>query len=237
VATLPAKFVEDDGVVLGYAMTTHKAEGLTVGASWTRPDGSTHHGTVLVDPTGADAPGLYVALSRHKGEVRLFAGLAQLEDPQTSYERGPAKTVQVRTQRGMEALDKMMRATESNADDRPVLDEQGLAPAPRPDRGAREEPEQVLDRVYGRLGLVRPAAGEGPVRPAGTVGATWARILRRLERSTTAVVDFDVDAEATTGAAPGEEAGLVVDPGAYRRAQERVRGVDRPRGARRGPSL
>lgn len=51
-ATLPPAYVGAGGVQLAYAMTTHKAEGQTVAQEWTRPDGSSHEGTVLVQAAG-----------------------------------------------------------------------------------------------------------------------------------------------------------------------------------------
>jgi hypothetical protein len=38
-ARLSPAYVATGGVTLGYAMTGHKAEGLTVAADWIRPDG------------------------------------------------------------------------------------------------------------------------------------------------------------------------------------------------------
>jgi conjugative relaxase-like TrwC/TraI family protein len=119
-ATLPPAFVGAGGVQLAYAMTTHKAEGLTVKEAWTRPDGTTQHGTVLVQAAGADLQSLYVALSRHAGEVRMFAGLDQVEDAQSAYERGPADSDSQRIARGVEAIAEHMRTTETNENDRPV---------------------------------------------------------------------------------------------------------------------
>ena len=119
-ATLPPAYVGAGGVQLAYAMTTHKAEGQTVAEAWTRPDGSSHRGTVLVQAAGADQQSLYVALSRHVGQVRMFAGLDQVEDSQSAYERGPAATDSRRTARGIEAIAEHMGATETNENDRPV---------------------------------------------------------------------------------------------------------------------
>src|SRR5664280_1867672 len=63
---------------------------------------------------------LYIALSRHVGQVRLFAGLDQVEDFQSAYERGPAASDSQRTARGIEAIAEHMSATETNENDRPV---------------------------------------------------------------------------------------------------------------------
>jgi len=119
-ATLPPAYVGAGGLQLAYAMTTHKAEGQTVAEAWTRPDGSSHQGTVLVQAAGADQQSLYVALSRHVGQVRMFAGLDQVEDSQSAYERGPAASDSRRTARGIEAIAEHMSATETNENDRPV---------------------------------------------------------------------------------------------------------------------
>lgn len=61
-------------------MTVHKAEGLTVRASWTRSKGNKHHGSVLVHGAGLDMAGHYVVTSRHVGQMQFFVGLDQVED-------------------------------------------------------------------------------------------------------------------------------------------------------------
>jgi len=73
-ARLSPAYVATGGVTLGYAMTGHKAEGLTVAADWIRPDGVHQGGTVLVHAAGMDEPGLHVATSRHRDRVLIFAG-------------------------------------------------------------------------------------------------------------------------------------------------------------------
>jgi hypothetical protein len=165
-AELPAAFVAD-AVVLGYAMTVHKAEGLTVRGAWTRPDGSAHRGTVLVDPTGADTSGLYVAMSRHKDEVHLFAGLDTLEDVQTAYEKGNPATQARVTERGIEAMEDQLRATATNANDQPVLDQMGLAPEPGV-AASTAHIDQTLQRIRDRVEQAarQQAAAEAITEPS-----------------------------------------------------------------------
>ena len=78
-AVLSPGFIAQGGLELGYALTAHKAEGLTVNGQWTRPDGTRNDGTVLVYGPGMDNPGLYVSLSRDKGQAILFAARTELE--------------------------------------------------------------------------------------------------------------------------------------------------------------
>lgn len=185
-ATLPAEFIAAGGLELGYAMTTHKAEGLTVGGrdgSWTHADGSTQRGTVLVDPTGADNPGLYVALSRHKATVKLYAGLDALEDQQTLYQRGMPKDDYERLQRGIDALAGTMRATETNPNDTPTLVDRGGVPAKTP---APTEPAAAdrLERIKAKIAALKnqhaPAnSGSGDrVRKSVATGREKARAER-----------------------------------------------------------
>ena len=179
-AMLPASFVAE-AVRLGYAMTVHKAEGLTVKAGWTRPDGSVHRGTVLVDPTGADTAGLYVAMSRHKGEVHVFAGLDALEDARTAYQKGTARTPERVAERGIEAMAEQLRARATNANDEPVLDQMGLAPEPD-DRSGLARIEAALIRLKERL--ERPAGREpeqDPVVSAAELTAARRDRERRQE--------------------------------------------------------
>lgn len=77
---LSTDYIAAGGLQLGYAMTAHKAEGSTMAAEWTKPDGQVQRGTVLVDVAGMDNPGLYVSASRHKGQVVLFGARQIIED-------------------------------------------------------------------------------------------------------------------------------------------------------------
>ena len=178
-ATLPPAYVGAGGVQLAYAMTTHKAEGQTVAQEWTRPDGSSHEGTVLVQAAGADQQSLYVALSRHVGQVRMFAGLEQVEDSQRAYERGPAVSESRRTARGIEAIAEHMSATETNENDRPVhedlADTAAAATLARLRARTPQTPTHQQEEEDAGLGRAtptgEPAAGDQP-QPATPTTST-----------------------------------------------------------------
>lgn len=128
-AVLSPAYIAGGGLELGYALTAHKAEGLTVGGTWQRPDRTTNHGSVLVYGPGMDNPGLYVSLSRDKGQVMLFGARAELEGERENLLYGPARTQQDLTDRVIAALAELANATAENANDRPVLVDLGHAPA------------------------------------------------------------------------------------------------------------
>jgi conjugative relaxase-like TrwC/TraI family protein len=128
-AVLSPAYIARDGLELGYALTAHKAEGLTVGATWQRPNQTTNHGSVLVYGPGMDNPGLYVSLSRDKGQVMLFGARAELEGDRENLLYGPPRTQQELTDRVIAALAERANATAENANDRPVLVDLGHAPA------------------------------------------------------------------------------------------------------------
>jgi hypothetical protein len=146
-ARLSPEYVARGGVELGYAMTVHKAEGLTVTGSWDRPDGTRQHGSVLVHAGGADEAGLYVAMSRHRDQSLLFAAREQLESQQTSYVEGTPADPGERSRRVVAALAKRARDTRESLDDLPTVrdlgrrDQQAVrdqAPAP-PERETESE--------------------------------------------------------------------------------------------------
>ncbi|TQM01682.1 conjugative relaxase-like TrwC/TraI family protein [Pseudonocardia kunmingensis] len=130
-ARLSTDYVAIGGVHLGYALTVHKAEGLTIKVNgpeqWNTPDGEDVDGTVLVHAPGADNPALHVATSRHRGAVWLFAGRDELDTPQDSYLHGVPKTRAERDWRAMEQLAEHARRTETHRNDRPVVADLGLA--------------------------------------------------------------------------------------------------------------
>jgi hypothetical protein len=128
-AVLSPGFIALGGLELGYALTAHKAEGLTVNGAWTRPDGSRNDGTVLVYGPGMDNPGLYVSLSRDKGQAILFAARTELEGDRENLLYGPPATEQALTDRVIAALAEQANATATTANDRPVLVDLGQAPA------------------------------------------------------------------------------------------------------------
>ena len=135
-ATLGGDFIAAGGLSLGYAMTGHKAEGMTVTADWAIPDGSHQGGTVLVHAAGMDEPGLHVATSRHRDKVMLFAGRDQLESAADTYELGTPVSEQERQQRVIAALAEHARNRTGTGNDRPVHDDLGRSPQPqvRPER-------------------------------------------------------------------------------------------------------
>ncbi|MFL6140422.1 MAG: MobF family relaxase [Labedaea sp.] len=128
-AVLSPGYIAQGGLELGYALTAHKAEGLTVGGTWQRPDRSTNHGSVLVYAPGLDNPGLYVSLSRDKGQVMLFGARAELEDEREELLYGPPRNQQELTDRVIAALAEQAAATATTANDLPVLVDLGHAPA------------------------------------------------------------------------------------------------------------
>jgi conjugative relaxase-like TrwC/TraI family protein len=121
-ADLAPRYVALGGVELGYAMTVHKSEGLTIGAAWTRSDGVRAGGTVLVDAAGMDSPQLHVATSRHTQAVHLHVARADLATPTDGSNPGGAH----RLDWVIDRLAAHARATETHRDDEPVVAELGL---------------------------------------------------------------------------------------------------------------
>jgi conjugative relaxase-like TrwC/TraI family protein len=135
-AVLSPGYVAQGGLELGYALTAHKAEGLTVSGKWDRPDGSHNDGSVLVYGPGMDNPGLYVSLSRDKGQTVLFGARAELEGEREELVYGPPRNQQELTDRVIAALAEQAAVTAETANDRPVLVDLGQAPADPAGAGA-----------------------------------------------------------------------------------------------------
>jgi len=154
-ATLRPEYIAAGGLALGYAMTGHKAEGLTVSADWTQSTGTHQGGTVLVYGPGMDEPGLHVATSRHRDRMFLFAGRDQLENAGQTYERGVPGTETERDARVIAALAEDAEARSTNANDRPVHDDL-----------ARADDEQQADPAarWRALAQQRPAAAARPTK-------------------------------------------------------------------------
>lgn len=125
-ARLSPKYVAIGGVELGYGMTVHKSEGLTVGDQWSTPAGEHSGATVLFHAAGADNPAAHVATSRHKGAVYVFAGRDELETEQDTYLRGTPSTEDELLERVVEKLADRARDTETHRDDRPVVVDLGI---------------------------------------------------------------------------------------------------------------
>lgn len=165
-AVLSAGYIAQGGLELGYALTAHKAEGLTVGGTWQRPDGTTNHGSVLVYAPGMDNPGLYVSLSRDKGQAVLFGARADLEGDRENLVYGPPRNQTELTDRVIAALAEKAAATADNANDRPALVDLGQTPADPADRaGKSAEPAE-------------PAPSPAPARP-GVRRPEWAPVPER----------------------------------------------------------
>ncbi|WP_447009060.1 MobF family relaxase [Saccharothrix sp. DSM 118769] len=124
---LTPEYIARGGVSLGYAMTVHKSEGLTVGDQWRGPDGKWSGGTVLFHAAGADNPAAHVATSRHRSAVHLFAPLDALDTELEATDRPEPHTRAERMERAVEKLAHRARATETSPDDFPVVVQLGLA--------------------------------------------------------------------------------------------------------------
>ncbi len=163
-AALSPQYVAAGGLTLGYAMTGHKAEGLTVAADWAGAGGAHQGGTVLVYAPGMDEPGLHVATSRHRDRMYLFAGREDLESANDTWELGVPRSQEQREARVVAALAEQAKARSTNTNDRPVLDDLGQAPVPRDaaDAAAESAVEQTVEGA-----AAAPAVRQ---RPAGVAG-------------------------------------------------------------------
>ncbi|GAA1308894.1 AAA family ATPase [Saccharothrix xinjiangensis] len=124
---LTPEYIARGGVSLGYAMTVHKSEGLTVGDQWRGPDGEWSGGTVLFHAAGTDNPAAHVATSRHRSAMHLFAPLDALDTEREVTSRPEPRTRAERMERAVEKLARRVRATETSPDDLPVVVQLGLA--------------------------------------------------------------------------------------------------------------
>jgi len=204
-ATLSAEFVGAGGLSLGYAMTGHKAEGLTVAGDWALPDGTRQGGTVLVHAAGMDEPGLHVATSRHRDRVILFAGRDQLETAGDTHELGIPATDQQLEQRVVAALAEQARSRTTAANDRPVHDDLHRSPArpaeavpdPAPGPAAGQdlaaspggaedrtaEPNRVAEPATSLEQMRRAVLGPaGRVEPVAGLRVAWAAQARAAEQ-------------------------------------------------------
>jgi conjugative relaxase-like TrwC/TraI family protein len=142
-------YIADGGLDLGYCLTTHKGQGMTVKAGWDRPDGSRNVGTVLAWAPGMDARSQYVALSRDVGQVYMFGALDQVEGEREDLVYGAPRNQQELTDRMLAAMADHATATATNTDDQPVLVDLGTAAtledhrARHAQQAAEPEPEQA----------------------------------------------------------------------------------------------
>jgi conjugative relaxase-like TrwC/TraI family protein len=186
-ATLSAEFVGAGGLSLGYAMTGHKAEGLTVTGDWALPGGSRQGGTVLVHAAGMDEPGLHVATSRHRDKVILFAGRDQLESVVETHERGIPGTDEQRVSRVVAGLARQARTRPGTANDTPVHDDlgHGAGRGPTPRAGQAERASGLEDLRRAVLGAVEdgpPTGSAGDSEQEGTEPAGKEQARRRAAR-------------------------------------------------------
>jgi len=235
-ARLSPEFVAGGGLSLGYAMTGHKAEGLTVAADWALPGGTRQGGTVLVHAAGMDEPGLHVATSRHRDKVILFAGRDQLETPADTHERGTPATDVQRARRVIAALAEQARTRPGNASDRPVHDDLGgapTAPEAQPSRRAATTWAEIKAQLPAREGTAQAGPGDASVAE-GAAGRISELEERELLKRWVALTGRDLSS-ATSGGADAAGEGSAQD--AQRRAAALREDEVRRRQHNRGPRL
>ncbi len=173
-AKLSPEFIGGGGLSLGYAMTGHKAEGLTVAADWALPDGTRQGGTVLVHAAGMDEPGLHVATSRHRDKVILFAGRDQLETLADTHELGVPRTDVQLERRVVAGLAEQARTRPGTGNDPPVHDDLGRAAGrgPGPAGGSGRHPS-LEDLRRAVLGPVEERPDDTPIADSADA---WARL-------------------------------------------------------------
>jgi conjugative relaxase-like TrwC/TraI family protein len=172
-------YIADGGLDLGYCLTTHKAEGVTVGGRWERPDGSTNQGTVLIWGPGLDNPGQYVAASRDRGQMLMFGALEELEGEREELQYGRPRDQVELTERVKAAFAQRAEATATSPNDRPVLADLGETPAdPTLQREREQHDEQADQTAERRSGLEDTNTPDTEAVDAGTYpdGADPARI-------------------------------------------------------------
>ncbi len=235
-ATLSAEFVGAGGLSLGYAMTGHKAEGLTVAADWALADGTRQGGTVLVHAAGMDEPGLHVATSRHRDKVILFAGRDQLETPADTHERGiPATDVQ-RARRVIAGLAEQARTRPGNANDRPVHDDLAgapTAPEAQPSRRAATTWAEIKAQLPAKAATAQAGPGDATVAE-GAAGRISELEERELLKRWVALTGRDLSS-TTPGGTDAAGEGSAQD--AQRRAAALREDEARRRQHNRGPRL
>jgi len=235
-AALSEQFVGAGGLSLGYAMTGHKAEGLTVTADWSLPGGTRQGGTVLVHAAGMDEPGLHVATSRHRDKVILFAGRDQLETPADTHERGTPATDVQRARRVIAALAEQARTRPGNASDRPVHDDLGgapTAPETQPSRRAATTWAEIKAQLPAREGTAPAGPGDASVAE-GAAGRISELEERELLKRWVALTGRDLSSTTPGGT---DAAGQGPAQDAQRRAAALREDEVRRRQHNRGPRL
>lgn len=126
-AVLSREFVGNGGLSLGYAMTVHRSQGLTVRGEWTTDDGAASGGVVL-KYGGGDAASGHVASSRHVNYFRQYAAREQVETSYDAIQLGVPTNDDQRRDRVIRAIARQAYATAENANDRPAAADLGLTP-------------------------------------------------------------------------------------------------------------
>jgi len=235
-ATLSAEFVGAGGLSLGYAMTGHKAEGLTVAGDWALPGGTRQGGTVLVHAAGMDEPGLHVATSRHRDKVILFAGRDQLETPADTHERGTPATDVQRARRVIAGLAEQARTRPGNANDRPVHDDLAgapTAPEAQPSRRAATTWAEIKAQLPAKAGTAQAGPGDASAAE-GAAGRISELEERELLKRWVALTGRDLSS-TTPGGTDAAGEGSAQD--AQRRAAALREDEARRRQHNRGPRL
>ena len=126
-AVLSTEFINNGGLSLGYAMTVHRSQGLTVRGSWQTADGEPGGGMVLKYGAGDAASG-HVAASRHVNYFRQYAAREQVETSYDAIQMGVPANDEQRRERVIRAIARQAYATAENANDRPAAADLGLTP-------------------------------------------------------------------------------------------------------------
>lgn len=244
-ASLSPAYIAAGGLSLGYAMTGHKAEGMTVEADWTRPDGVHQGGSVLVHGVGMDEPGMHVATSRHRDRVHIFAGRDQLEDANTTHDLGVPSSAAERQERVIAALAEHAATHSATGNDTPVADD--LRAVTKDQR--QGEQDQAQDRWRTRWAEMREEMTRkepvqaGPPTPEGTSNddqpgqpgrrtGTWAEMREELAKRS--------QARETSPATGRNQSTDVQEAARVRAEQDRRRREKRhqpDQGRSHGPSL
>jgi conjugative relaxase-like TrwC/TraI family protein len=224
-AVLDPGFIASGGLSLGYAMTVHKAEGLTVGSGWARPDGTSGGGVVLVHAAGMDPAALHVATTRHRERVLLFAAPGQLEQPPgAAWDRSVDPVERV-----VSALAQQAGADRGSPNDVPLHDDLGRTASPT--SGAAPVPEPAADsaaerrELMARLELNQLA---DQMREAWTAHADTAGELARAETQLSIARDWAARCEHDAHKLADSTARLAE----ARQAAEAARAVGEPAAAR-----
>lgn len=202
-----ADYIAQGGLSLGYAITGHKSQGLTVQEA-------------LVYGPGAQANALYTMMSRDKKESHLFLPLSVYETDADRARHGDALTDQEQLDRAVAGL---IREIENGTEERMILTElpknavpahvrQAVADLPIPrapgtgedhDADTPEEAPEHEDRPVTANAAPSPAPAT-PSEPAPTAARPYARLGNAALRD--AVRKAAVAARATTAAADKAEA-------------------------------